>query len=146
MEHLKGASLRSSFTREHQTRLEKLARDKHSSLLQKFITYGRKKFYNIGNWSFHQLAIFSAEIKIVTEVSEVTEWELGQVKVRFVDKSFQVVCLSNPYNRQERLHSGRILASSSQGRGFYSSQVLGLREWQKQHSIQWKFDETTKHQ
>jgi hypothetical protein len=26
----------------------RLARDKYSSLLQKFVTYGRKKFYNIG--------------------------------------------------------------------------------------------------
>jgi hypothetical protein len=30
------------------TRIDKLARDKHSSLLQKFLNYGRKKFYNIG--------------------------------------------------------------------------------------------------
>jgi hypothetical protein len=29
-----------------QTGLERLARDKHSSLLQKVATYGRKKFYN----------------------------------------------------------------------------------------------------
>jgi hypothetical protein len=29
------------------TRLEKLTRDKRSSLLQKCITYGCKKFYNI---------------------------------------------------------------------------------------------------
>ncbi len=28
--------------------LEKLAKDKHSSLLQKFVNYGQKKFYNIG--------------------------------------------------------------------------------------------------
>ncbi len=31
----------------HQTRLERLARDKRSNLLRKFVTYGRKKFYNI---------------------------------------------------------------------------------------------------
>jgi hypothetical protein len=30
------------------TRLEKLARDKHSDSLQKFINYGQKKFYKIG--------------------------------------------------------------------------------------------------
>ncbi len=30
------------------TRLEKLARDKRYSLLREFVTYGRKKFYNIG--------------------------------------------------------------------------------------------------
>jgi hypothetical protein len=27
-----------------------LTRDKHSSLLRKVVTYGRKKFYNIGHW------------------------------------------------------------------------------------------------
>jgi hypothetical protein len=37
----------SGLTCKHYTRLERLARDKHSSLLQKFVTYGRKKFYNI---------------------------------------------------------------------------------------------------
>jgi hypothetical protein len=30
------------------TRLERLARGKHSSLFQKFVTYSRKKFYDIG--------------------------------------------------------------------------------------------------
>ncbi len=29
--------------------LEKLAKDKHSVLLQKFVEYNRKKFYNIGH-------------------------------------------------------------------------------------------------
>ncbi len=33
-----------------QTRLERVARDKHSSLLRTFVNYGRKKFYNIGSW------------------------------------------------------------------------------------------------
>jgi hypothetical protein len=28
--------------------LERRARDKHSSLLQKFVNYGQKKFHNIG--------------------------------------------------------------------------------------------------
>jgi hypothetical protein len=31
--------------------MEELARDKHSSLLQKFVIYGWKKFYNIGSWA-----------------------------------------------------------------------------------------------
>ncbi len=39
----------SCHTRKHQTRLERLARDKHSSLLQKSINYGRKKIYRIGS-------------------------------------------------------------------------------------------------
>jgi hypothetical protein len=29
-------------------RLERLARDKHSSLLRKYVNYGRKKFYSTG--------------------------------------------------------------------------------------------------
>jgi hypothetical protein len=36
-----------SLTHEHLTRLEKLARDKHSNLSQAFVNYDRKKFYNI---------------------------------------------------------------------------------------------------
>ncbi len=32
----------------HWTRLERLVRDKHSSLLRKFVNYDRKEFYNIG--------------------------------------------------------------------------------------------------
>jgi hypothetical protein len=38
----------SSLTCKYYTRLEKLARDKRSTLLQKFVTYDSKKFYNIG--------------------------------------------------------------------------------------------------
>jgi hypothetical protein len=44
--HLSGAGL----TRKHETRLERQVRDKHSSLLQTFITCRRKRFYNIGPW------------------------------------------------------------------------------------------------
>jgi hypothetical protein len=29
---------------------ERLGRDKHSTLLQTIVNYGRKKFYNIGPW------------------------------------------------------------------------------------------------
>ncbi len=32
----------------HYTRLERPARDKHSSLVQTFVNYGRKKFYKVG--------------------------------------------------------------------------------------------------
>jgi hypothetical protein len=38
----------SGLTHKHWTRLEKLARDKHSIILRKSINYGQKKFYNIG--------------------------------------------------------------------------------------------------
>jgi hypothetical protein len=32
--------------------MEKLTRDKHSSLLQRSVNYRRKKFYNIGPWAY----------------------------------------------------------------------------------------------
>jgi hypothetical protein len=38
-------------TQKHLTRLERLSKDKHSSLLQTFENYGLKKFYNIDTWS-----------------------------------------------------------------------------------------------
>jgi hypothetical protein len=41
----------SCFTNKHYTRLENLANDKSSNLVQKFVNYGRKKFYNIGPWA-----------------------------------------------------------------------------------------------
>ncbi len=47
--HLKGAPLMKALALncKHETKLERLARNKHSSLLRKFINYGHKKFYNI---------------------------------------------------------------------------------------------------
>ncbi len=39
------------------TRLEKHAKDKRSSLLRKFVTYGSKKFYNIGTRGLHHKLI-----------------------------------------------------------------------------------------
>jgi hypothetical protein len=51
VEHLKGASLAwvgSGPTGKHYTLLERLARDKHSSLLRKSVNYGRKKDYSTG--------------------------------------------------------------------------------------------------
>ncbi len=48
MEHLKGTAWVScGLTRKHQTRLKRLTRDKHCSLLRKVVTYDRKKFYKI---------------------------------------------------------------------------------------------------
>jgi len=41
-------SLGLCFTNKQYTSLESVARSKDSSLLRKFVTYGRKKFYNIG--------------------------------------------------------------------------------------------------
>ncbi len=40
----------SGLPNKHYTWLEKLATDNSSSLIRKFVTYGRKKFDNIGPW------------------------------------------------------------------------------------------------
>jgi hypothetical protein len=37
-------------THKHKTRLEWLARDKHSSLLRTSVNYGRNKLYSTGPW------------------------------------------------------------------------------------------------
>ncbi len=55
----------------HKTRLERLARDKHSSLLQKSVNYGQKKFNNIGP-------------RVPTEVSEQPREALLKGKARYV--------------------------------------------------------------
>ncbi len=54
-----------SLTHKHQTRLERLAKDKHSSLLRKSVNYGRNNFYDKGPWAlcyktvfFHNLCMF----------------------------------------------------------------------------------------
>ncbi len=49
----------SGLTHKHQTRLERLARDNHSKLIQKFVNYGHKKFYRIGSW-FEKILIWSS--------------------------------------------------------------------------------------
>ncbi len=55
----------SGLTRKHQTGLDRLVRDKNSSLLRKVVTYDRKKICNIGSWCairhlgyLHSLIIF----------------------------------------------------------------------------------------
>ncbi len=57
LEQLKGdypSWLRPS--RKHLTRLERLARDKLTSMLRKFVTYSCKKLYDIGSrWKFHNI-------------------------------------------------------------------------------------------
>jgi hypothetical protein len=41
--------------RKHWTRLERLARDKHPSLLRKSVNYGRKRFYNIEGENYEKM-------------------------------------------------------------------------------------------
>ncbi len=45
-------------THKQQTSLERLATDKHSSLLRTFVNYVRKKFYNIG----HRMSVKSGSV------------------------------------------------------------------------------------
>ncbi len=48
----------SGLTSKHQTMLERLARDKRNSLLQKFVIYGRKKFYLAHSWNLEYVQLF----------------------------------------------------------------------------------------
>ncbi len=61
MEHMKGGSC---LTRKHCAILKRLVRDKLSSLLQKFVTYDRKNFYNIcpSNVDYSALAYFATSV------------------------------------------------------------------------------------
>ncbi len=60
MEHLNSA-------RKPTARLERPARDKHSSILQTFINYGRKKFYNAGSGAC-TIKLFYGRIKLPGDV------------------------------------------------------------------------------
>ncbi len=52
------------FAHKQYTRLERLVGEKHSSLLQKFVSYGRKKFYNTGpRWRRWQRSSFKIRRK-----------------------------------------------------------------------------------
>ncbi len=47
---------------------EKLARDKHSSLLLKFINYGRKKLYNIDTWCLSNGRLASLSLQLLVAI------------------------------------------------------------------------------
>ena len=64
------------YTRIHWTWLERLGRNKRSSLLQKVVNYGRKKFYNIGPCSTKRLTDVSAFLSV-----EVVEGQREKVDV-----------------------------------------------------------------
>jgi hypothetical protein len=58
-------------THKHATRLERLARDKHSSLLRKFVIYGRKKCFNVDFRFFGKVKFGQPETE--TEAEEAAE-------------------------------------------------------------------------
>jgi len=63
----------SSLSYKHKARLERFARDKHSSLLRKLVNYGHKKFYNI--WPRSTVESFSSKILCCWNPSSVaSEW------------------------------------------------------------------------
>jgi hypothetical protein len=72
--------LGSGLIRKYSTRLEKLARNKHSSLLQTFVTYGHKKFHSIGPWSIklylHWQKV-AAKIPVIVKVALLALAALG---------------------------------------------------------------------
>ncbi len=51
--------LSASLTHKHQTKLENLASDKHSSLLQVLVNYGRKSFMTLGD-GVNAMKLFSS--------------------------------------------------------------------------------------
>jgi hypothetical protein len=49
----------------------RLGRDKHSSLLRKFINYGRKMFYKIGPWyNITSAQCYKTFLSVIYEISE----------------------------------------------------------------------------
>ncbi len=67
--HLLHSRVGSSLTCTHYTKPQRLAVDKRSSLLRKFVNYGRKKFYNIGPWYYAQCQITVIEVFLETSHS-----------------------------------------------------------------------------
>ncbi len=78
MEYLKEAL---GLIHKHSIRLERLARDKHSSLLRIFINYGHKFFYNIGP----ELQKLNLKKKLVNEstadIAATTQHSFGKMSV-----------------------------------------------------------------
>jgi hypothetical protein len=68
VEHLKANGVSFCFTNKLYTRLERLVWDKHSSLLRKFITYGRKKSYKIGPWCRYHKTFFTSSTYLLNKL------------------------------------------------------------------------------
>jgi hypothetical protein len=86
VKHLSGAP---SLTHKHWTRLNRLARDKPSSLLRKSVNYGRKKFYDTGpsfsyngSFTFAKFVSESLPYYLSTFVVEVSYERKGRIVVR----------------------------------------------------------------
>jgi len=83
--------------------MERSARDKHSSLLRKFVNYGRKKFYNIGPSATSSNDVTNGEKNFFCRDDEI--WEVAEV-LQNLTKRVQL-CI-RPENRQNFVNDGGI--------------------------------------
>ncbi len=67
-------------TRKYQTRLKKLAMDKLSSLLRKWVNYGCEKFYTIGPWGQFYINFFVRNLRIFGKSQSVYPWQAFQAQ------------------------------------------------------------------
>ncbi len=77
MEHLKRCFtwLGLGLAYKQQTRLERFARNKHSSLLRKSVNYGQKKFYNIGPWAQCYKTFYVLNLRMFLVSQSVCPWQ-----------------------------------------------------------------------
>jgi hypothetical protein len=67
-------------THKHKTRLGRLARDKHSSLLRKSVNYGRKKFYSVWHQACKNASLSRRRSQRLNETMEKKEKELSSTR------------------------------------------------------------------
>jgi hypothetical protein len=73
-------------THKHKTRLQRLARDKYSSLLSKGVTNNRKKFYNIGHWPQSYKTLYIWDLQIFAKSLSVCFWQDFTPSIMFAGK------------------------------------------------------------
>ncbi len=83
-------------THNYTTRLKRLARDKHSSLLLKVVTRGRKKFYNIGARLTSETLKVSL-MKIATFVRLSGTWTKLTTMSFVLSRNWWILNVTNPY-------------------------------------------------
>ncbi len=67
----------------------RLSRNKHSSLLQTFVNYGHKKFYNIGSRVL-EATDFGQHSSLITTITAVKSF-IVQTRVAYIIKLFTAV-------------------------------------------------------
>ncbi len=66
----------SDLARKHQTKLEKLVRDQHNSLLRKFGKYSSRKFYNIGPLGQCYKSFYGRKLRLFVISQNVCPWQV----------------------------------------------------------------------